>query len=116
MPACNGQSYFSVLCECCITSSHPVFLPMSLPMSPPMSPSISSPMSRPMSPPQEARTVMFFTDLRKSQGNYVVDADGNALLDVFTSISSLPLGERRGGEGRGGEGRGREERGGEGMC
>ena len=59
-----------------------------------------------MSPPQEARTVMFFTDLRKSQGNYVVDADGNALLDVFTSISSLPLGEGRGGEGRRGEGRG----------
>ena len=44
---------------------------------------------------------MFFTDLSKSQGNYVVDADGNVLLDVFTSISSLPLGK----EGREGEGR-----------
>ena len=70
---------------------------------------------------QESRTVMFFTDLSKSQGNYVVDADGNVLLDVFTSISSLPLGEggergrRRGEKGRVDRRRGRKEREGEGV-
>ena len=50
---------------------------------------------------------MFFTDLRESQGNYVVDADGNALLDVFTNIASLPLGKGRGREGGWGGERGR---------
>lgn len=51
---------------------------------------------------------MFFTDLRESQGNYVVDADGNALLDVFTNIASLPLGKGRGREGGWGGERGKE--------
>ncbi|EME26950.1 4-aminobutyrate aminotransferase [Galdieria sulphuraria] len=41
---------------------------------------------------QESRTVSFFIDFEKSQGNYLVDADGNILLDMFCQIASLPLG------------------------
>jgi hypothetical protein len=41
---------------------------------------------------QDARAAHFFSDIEKSIGNYVVDADGNSLLDVFCQISSLPLG------------------------
>lgn len=37
-------------------------------------------------------TVNFCVDSKKSLGNYVVDADGNRMLDVFCQISSLPLG------------------------
>ena len=41
---------------------------------------------------QDARSVHFFFDAAKSRGNYIVDADGNRMLDLFTHISSLPLG------------------------
>lgn len=37
--------------------------------------------------------VFFFADYEKSHGNYIVDADGNALLDVFQQFGSLPLGQ-----------------------
>ncbi|GMI02439.1 hypothetical protein TrLO_g26 [Triparma laevis f. longispina] len=41
---------------------------------------------------QECSSVHFFCDYNSSYGNYVVDADGNRLLDVFSQIASLPLG------------------------
>merc|ERR1719160_873614 len=36
--------------------------------------------------------VQFFCDFKKSEGNYLVDADGNRMLDMFAHIASIPLG------------------------
>eukprot|EP00026_Physarum_polycephalum_P006335 Phypoly_transcript_06377.p1 GENE.Phypoly_transcript_06377~~Phypoly_transcript_06377.p1 ORF type:complete len:499 (+),score=106.12 Phypoly_transcript_06377:72-1568(+) len=41
---------------------------------------------------QDPRSTHFFADYSKSKGNYVVDADGNTLLDMYGQISSIPIG------------------------
>lgn len=41
---------------------------------------------------QDARTVHVYPDAQRCIGNYLVDVDENAFLDVYTQIASLPLG------------------------
>ncbi|KAI8636600.1 4-aminobutyrate aminotransferase [Parasitella parasitica] len=41
---------------------------------------------------QDTRSIFFVADFAKSKGNYIVDADGNTLLDVFAQIASIPVG------------------------
>lgn len=41
---------------------------------------------------QDARTVHFYQDPEKSLGNYLVDADGNVLLDLYGHIAAVPVG------------------------
>jgi len=38
------------------------------------------------------KSVQFFVDYNKSYGNYIVDADGNTMLDVYNNVSSIPIG------------------------
>lgn len=42
--------------------------------------------------PQLTKGMTYCADFEKSKGNYIVDADGNILLDVFQQIASMPLG------------------------
>ncbi|KAL9956103.1 hypothetical protein ACROYT_G037530 [Oculina patagonica] len=41
---------------------------------------------------QLTKGMSYFADFEKSRGNFIVDADGNVLLDVFQQIASMPLG------------------------
>ena len=41
---------------------------------------------------QETGAVKYFVDMERSRGNYVVDVDGNRMLDMFSHIASLPIG------------------------
>ncbi len=41
---------------------------------------------------QDARTIHFYQDARRSRGNYAVDVDGNVLLDVYGHIACIALG------------------------
>jgi len=41
---------------------------------------------------QDARTIHYYQDARRSLGNYAVDVDGNVLLDVYGHIAAIPLG------------------------
>ncbi|SPJ82314.1 probable UGA1 - 4-aminobutyrate aminotransferase (GABA transaminase) [Fusarium torulosum] len=40
----------------------------------------------------DARAVHFVVDYNKSEGNYIVDVDGNRYLDVYAQIASIPVG------------------------
>lgn len=41
---------------------------------------------------QDARTVHVYQNATESLGNYLVDVDGNVLLDVYSHIAALPIG------------------------
>ncbi|KAL2017689.1 hypothetical protein VTK56DRAFT_1849 [Thermocarpiscus australiensis] len=40
----------------------------------------------------DTRSLNMITDYSKSTGNYIVDPDGNVLLDVYAQIASIPVG------------------------
>jgi 4-aminobutyrate aminotransferase/(S)-3-amino-2-methylpropionate transaminase len=41
---------------------------------------------------QDARTVHVYQDAKRSLGNYLVDVDGNVMLDVYGHIACVPVG------------------------
>ncbi|XP_048868949.1 4-aminobutyrate aminotransferase, mitochondrial-like isoform X3 [Brienomyrus brachyistius] len=52
----------------------------------------SKELTRQLGQVQNATTVNFFCDYEESQGNYLVDVDGNRMLDVYTQMASIPIG------------------------
>ncbi|TTY71120.1 4-aminobutyrate aminotransferase, mitochondrial [Bagarius yarrelli] len=53
-------------------------------------PSMKTPIPGPRS--KNVGAINFFCNYEESRGNYLVDADGNRMLDLYTQISSVPLG------------------------
>ncbi|OCT64017.1 hypothetical protein XELAEV_18045117mg, partial [Xenopus laevis] len=41
---------------------------------------------------QNSEAVHFFCNYEESRGNYLVDVDGNRMLDLYSQISSIPIG------------------------
>ena len=40
----------------------------------------------------DTKSIGLFANYEQSYGNYLVDLDGNVLLDVFAQIASIPVG------------------------
>jgi hypothetical protein len=45
------------------------------------------------SSPKNAEAVHFFCNYEDSRGNYLVVVDGNRMLDLYSQISSVPIGK-----------------------